>query len=108
MLKEDGLTIRLTYKNGKLIKAETRGDGNTGSDITYNIRAFQNVPFEIQCSEDIIIDGEAIITDKDFKLVNEKLDKPFALQRSLASGSVSLLDPKVTKTRRCMEVCVWI
>lgn len=99
-LKEDGLTIRLTYQNGKLIKAETRGDGNIGSDITYNIKAFQNVPFEVQYKEDFIIDGEAIITDKDFKLVNEGLDKPFALQRSLASGSVALLDPEVTKTRR--------
>ena len=99
-LKEDGLTIRLTYENGCLIKAETRGDGYIGSDITYNIKAFQNVPLEVQYKENFIIDGEAIITDNDFKLVNEGLDKPFTLQRSLASGSVALLDPEVTRTRR--------
>ena len=99
-LKEDGLTIRLTYKQGKLVRAETRGDGITGSDITYNIISFQNVPLELEYKSDFVIDGEAIVTDKDFKLVNEKLDKPFTLQRSLASGSVSLLDPEVTKTRR--------
>lgn len=99
-LKEDGLTIRLTYENGKLVKAETRGDGNIGSDITYNIKAFQNVPFEVQYKKDFIIDGEAIVTDKDFKLVNSEVEEPFKLQRSLASGSVSLLDPEVTKSRR--------
>lgn len=99
-LKEDGLTIRLTYENGVLIKAETRGDGITGNDITYNIRAFQCVPFEINYKDNLIIDGEAIVTDKDFKIVNEGLDEPFKLQRSLASGSVLLLDPEVTKTRR--------
>ena len=98
--KEDGLTIRLTYHQGKLIKAETRGDGIIGNDITYNIIAFQGVPLEVKYDYDFVIDGEAIVTDKDFQLVNEGLDEPFKLQRSLASGSVSLLDPEITKTRR--------
>lgn len=99
-LKADGLTIRLTYKNGVLVKAETRGNGLIGSDITHNVRAFQEIPVIIPITDTVIIDGEAIITKDDFDEVNKNVDVPFKLQRSLASGSVALLDPEVTKSRK--------
>lgn len=99
-LKADGLTIRLTYKNGILVKGETRGDGLIGSDITHNVQVFQEVPHIIPLSGTVIIDGEAIVTNKDFEEVNKNVEIPFKLQRSLASGSVALLDPAVTKSRK--------
>lgn len=98
-VKEDGLTIRLTYKNGELIKAETRGDGNIGSDVTHNAKAFVNLPLKITYKEDLIIDGEAIITDKYFQKINNESEEEYKNARSLVSGTMSLLDANEVKNR---------
>lgn len=99
-LKEDGLTVRLTYRLGKLFKAETRGDGKIGMDITHNVSAFLNVPMSIDCMNELIVDGEAIIKIDDFEKINDTLDEKYKMPRSLVSGSVSLLDANETKNRR--------
>ena len=65
-IKLDGLTVSITYEDGILIKAETRGNGYVGSDITEHIKQFKNVPLKINKTGAYIIDGEAIITDEDF------------------------------------------
>ena len=70
MIKLDGLTIRIKYENGNLISAETRGDGEAGSDVTEHVKQFLNVPLNIKHSGTYMIDGEAVITDNDFKVVN--------------------------------------
>lgn len=99
-VKADGLTIRITYKNGELMKAETRGDGIVGSDVTHNVKVFKNVPLTIDFKEDLIVEGEAISFKSDFDLINEKLEKPFKNQRGLASGSIGLLNSEECKNRR--------
>ena len=99
-VKADGLTIRITYKNGELVRAETRGDGIVGSDVTHNVKVFKNVPLTIDFKEDLIVEGEAISFKSDFDLINEKLEKPFKNQRGLASGSIGLLNSEECKNRR--------
>ena len=99
-VKADGLTIRITYKNGELMRAETRGDGIVGSDVTHNIKVFKNVPLTIDFKEDLIVEGEAISFKSDFDFINEKLEKPFKNQRGLASGSIGLLNSEECKNRR--------
>lgn len=106
-LKMDGLTCLLTYDNGKLIQAETRGDGETGELITTNARVFDNIPLIIPYMGHLEIEGEAIITHHDFELINAKQpkDKKFANPRNLASGSVRQLDSSVTAQRHVKFVC---
>ena len=99
-VKADGLTIRITYKNGELVRAETRGDGIVGSDVTHNVKVFKNVPLTIDFKEELIVEGEAISLKNDFDLINEKLEKPFKNQRGLASGSIGLLNSEECKSRR--------
>ena len=99
-VKADGLTIRITYKNGELVRAETRGDGIVGSDVTHNVKVFKNVPLTIDFKEDLIVEGEAISFKSDFDLINEKLEKPFKNQRGLASGSIGLLNSEECKNRK--------
>ena len=97
-IKLDGLTVSLTYENGILTKAETRGNGYIGSDITEHIRQFKNVPFKINKSGTYIIDGEAIITDEDFFEINK--DGEFKNSRNLAAGTLSVLDTSLVAKRR--------
>lgn len=106
-LKMDGLTCLLTYENGKLIQAETRGDGEVGELITQNAKAFDNVPITIPYSGHLEIEGEAIITYEDFIEINAKQpkDKCFANPRNLASGSVRQLDSKITAQRHVRFIC---
>lgn len=104
-VKADGLTIRLTYKNGELVKAETRGDGIIGSDVTHNAKVFKNIPLKIDFNDDLVIEGEAISLKRDFDIINNEIikngmEEPFKNQRGLASGSISLLDSEETKKRR--------
>ena len=99
-VKADGLTVRLTYKNGELVKAETRGDGITGSDVTHNAKVFRNIPLRIDSKEDLIVEGEAVCLKKDFDFINKNLEKPFKNQRAVASGSIGLLNSEETKDRR--------
>ncbi|MDR0287812.1 MAG: NAD-dependent DNA ligase LigA, partial [Clostridiales bacterium] len=95
MLKLDGLTVKLEYKKGRLVRASTRGDGSEGEDITHNIPAFKNVPLEIPYQKDLVISGETFIYQSDFeKLKNELTDstgKPYRNSRNMASGSARCL-----------------
>lgn len=101
MLKMDGLTISLRYVNGNLVSAETRGNGDIGEDIFHNAKTFVNIPLKIDYKEELIVDGEAIITYDDFEKINDKLpeDEKYKNVRNLASGSVRQLDSSITKSR---------
>lgn len=98
MLKLDGLSVSIKYVDGELVSAETRGDGESGSDITEHIKLFQNVPLHIKKSGVYVIDGEAIITYDDFALIN--VDGKFKNPRNTASGALSLLDTSLVKDRK--------
>lgn len=100
-LKMDGLTCLLTYEDGVLVQAETRGDGEIGELITHNARVFENIPLTIDYKGHFEIEGEAIITYDDFNKINESLseDKKYKNPRNLASGSVRQLDSKAAAQR---------
>ena len=100
--KLDGLTVVLTYNNGELIKAVTRGNGQTGEVITNNAKVFQNIPLKISYKGELIIRGEAVIKYSDFKKINatiDDVDARYKNPRNLCSGSVRQLNNKVTKER---------
>jgi len=97
-IKLDGLTCRLTYEDGLLSRAETRGNGHVGSDITEHVKQFKNVPLKINKEGTYIIDGEAIITDDDFAEVNK--DGEYKNSRNLASGTLAVLDTSLVAKRR--------
>lgn len=103
MLKLDGLTVKLVYEEGKLIQASTRGDGDTGEDITHNIPAFENVPLTIAYKERLVVVGEAYIYKDDFRRLRETIrdgsGEPYKNARNLASGSVRNLNPETCKDR---------
>lgn len=101
MCKMDGLTNLLTYENGELVSAATRGDGAIGEDITHNAKMFSNIPLKINYKGKLEIGGEAIITYSDFEEINSHLDesKKYKNPRNLASGSVRQLDSKVAQKR---------
>lgn len=105
-LKMDGLTISLSYKNGELVKAETRGDGQVGNDVLHNVRQFKNVPLRISYKGDLTVDGEAIISYMDFERINRGLpeEEKYKNPRNLAAGTVNLLDSKLVKERRVQFV----
>lgn len=103
-IKLDGLTVSLTYEDGVLVKAETRGNGYVGSDITEHIKQFKNVPFKINKEGTYIVDGEAIITDEDFAEINK--DGEFKNSRNLAAGTLSVLDTSLVAKRR-LRFFVW-
>lgn len=95
MFKMDGLTIRLTYKNGMLIKAETRGNGEEGEDVTHNALVIRNIPKEIPIKETVIVDGEVISTIDNFEDFANEYKNP----RNFAAGSIRLLDSKECASR---------
>ena len=100
--KMDGLTIVLTYKNGSLEKAVTRGNGEIGEIVTSNARVFQNIPLKITFDGDLTLRGEAIIRYSDFERINEsipELDAKYKNPRNLCSGSVRQLDSRITRER---------
>ena len=101
-LKMDGLTILLTYDNGKLIQAETRGSGEEGEIITHNAKVFENIPLKIDYKDRLEIEGEAIITFDDFEKINTSIQNPnerYKNPRNLASGSVRQLDSNIAAQR---------
>lgn len=106
MYKCDGLTIQLTYTDGALTRAETRGDGFVGEDITHNAVTF-NVPKTIPYDGVRRITGEAIIKYDDFLEVNDMLtsDEKFSTPRNLVSGSVRQLDSSVCASRKVTFLC---
>jgi len=95
MAKMDGLTCSLRYLNGKLISAETRGNGIEGEDILHNALQVKNIPNKIGYYEELIIDGEIICTCNDFKPFENEYKNP----RNFASGSIRLLDSKESASR---------
>ena len=100
--KLDGLTIVLTYDNGQLQKAVTRGNGEVGEIITNNARVFKNVPVTIPFKGKLVLRGEAIITYSDFERINEQIpeaDAKYKNPRNLCSGSVRQLNNGITAQR---------
>jgi len=127
MLKMDGLTISVKYSGGKLVSAETRGDGIEGEDVTHNALSFINLPHSIDYKRDLIIDGECIINHHDFNRINKPLIEKskqeatemgltgkeykeyvkkhsYANPRNLASGSVRQLDSEIAAQRHIQFV----
>ena len=110
-LKMDGLSCRLTYKNGNLWRAETRGNGEIGEDITHNAMVIENIPKIIDRDgfpDFFEIDGEIIITYDDFEKINANLseDEKYKNPRNLASGSIRQLDSKIAAQRH-MKFVAW-
>ena len=100
--KMDGLTIVLTYRDGELAEAVTRGNGTIGEVITNNAKNFQNIPLKIEFKGELILRGEAIIKYSDFKRINDAIEDAAAKYknpRNLCSGSVRQLNPAITKAR---------
>ena len=100
--KLDGLTIVLTYENGEMKKAVTRGNGEVGEVITNNAKVFQNVPLRIAYRGELILRGEAVIGYRDFEKINEEIedvDAKYKNPRNLCSGSVRQLNNEITARR---------
>lgn len=102
MLKFDGLTCSLRYLDGKLVSAETRGNGEVGEDILHNAKVIPSIPNQIEYKDELILDGEIICTDENFKEFSEE----YANSRNFAAGSIRLLDSKECFKRKLTFV-VW-
>ena len=96
MGKMDGLTLSLTYKNGSLISAETRGDGVEGEQVRHNALAIWNIPKSIRGLDELVVDGEIICTYDDFERFKDEYKNP----RNFASGSIRLLDANECRRRK--------
>ena len=100
--KLDGLTIVLTYEEGRLVKAVTRGNGEIGEVITSNARTFENLPLGIDFKERLVLRGEAVISYEDFEKINEEITEEGAKYknpRNLCAGSVRQLNSEITAGR---------
>lgn len=107
MLKMDGLTMSVAYRDGKLYSGETRGNGQIGEDVLHNAKTIKNLPKQI-VNGNLVVDGEVIITKDDFDKINEKLldNEKYKNPRNLASGSIRQLDNKVA-AKRNMRFIAW-
>lgn len=108
-VKCDGLTTSLRYANGKLVSAETRGNGLKGFDCLQNVLTMNNVPKEIPYKDDLVIDGESIVGWDTFRRINDGIldeSKKYKHPRNLASGSLGLLDSKEAACRN-MRFVAW-
>lgn len=100
--KMDGLTIVLTYNEGSLVKAVTRGNGEVGEVVTNNVRVFKNIPLVIPFKGNLVLRGEAFISYSDFERINNEIgdiDAKYKNPRNLCSGSVRQLNNRVTSER---------
>ena len=100
--KLDGLTVVLTYENGSLVKAVTRGNGEVGEVITNNAKTFKNLPMNISYKGKLVLRGEAVIKYADFEKINEQIDdenEKYKNPRNLCSGSVRQLNNEITAKR---------
>ncbi|MCM1182993.1 MAG: NAD-dependent DNA ligase LigA [Roseburia sp.] len=100
--KLDGLTVVLTYRDGALAKAVTRGNGEVGEVVTNNARVFRNIPLRIRYQGELVVRGEAVITYRDFEEINsriEEVDARYKNPRNLCSGSVRQLNNRITAER---------
>lgn len=108
MAKMDGLTCSVRYLNGKLVSAETRGNGEIGEDILHCAKTIKNLPLEINCLDEVVVDGEVIITYDDFEKINAMLPESerYKNPRNLASGSIRQLDSSIA-AKRNMKFIAW-
>ncbi len=100
--KLDGLTIVLTYEDGKLVKAVTRGNGEVGEVVTNNAKTFKNIPLSVPFKEQLVLRGEAVIKYTDFEEINSKIedvDAKYKNPRNLCAGSVRQLSNEITAER---------
>lgn len=100
--KLDGLTIVLTYEDGQLVKAVTRGNGEVGEVVTNNAKTFKNIPLSVPFKEQLVLRGEAVIKYTDFKEINSKIedvDAKYKNPRNLCAGSVRQLSNEITAER---------
>lgn len=102
MLKMDGLTCSLGYKNGRLVSAETRGNGMEGEDILHNALVVKNIPKRLPQDIDLTVDGEIICTFEDFK----EFENDYVNPRNFAAGSIRLLDAKESAARK-LKFIAW-
>lgn len=102
MPKYDGLTCSLTYENGYLVLAETRGDGIIGEDITHNAMVIPTIPKKINYTNRLVVDGEIVCSHKNF----EKFSSDYKNPRNFAAGSIRLLDAKECSTRK-LDFIAW-
>lgn len=100
-IKLDGLTVSATYLNGKLTRLESRGNGDTGTDVMVHRNSIYGLPKKINHKGKYVIDGECIVTYDDFYAINDKLpkDEQFSNPRNMASGSLNLLDSNISAKR---------
>jgi DNA ligase (NAD+) len=103
-LKVDGVAVALTYEDGLLTRAATRGNGTVGEDVTHNIKTIEAVPLKVDAKGTLEVRGEVYILKEDFEAMNaarEQEGKPlFANPRNIAAGSIRQLDPAITRSRR--------
>jgi DNA ligase (NAD+) len=104
--KFDGASISLTYRNGSLFRAITRGDGNKGDDVTSNVKTIKSIPLRITCKgipSEFVIRGEILMPRAVFNRLNDERIKaeitPFANPRNAAAGTLKLLDPRIVASR---------
>lgn len=102
--KFDGLAISLTYQGGRLVRGATRGDGQTGEDVTANVRTIRSIPLALECDiHTLEVRGEVVMENREFQRLNERQrlagEKEFANPRNAAAGSLRQLDPQVTASR---------
>lgn len=110
MAKMDGLTIRITYREGKVWRAETRGDGEVGEDVTHNIHTVKDVPLTLPIKDEVIVDGEVIVTRDTFARLREKFvdnkGKKYKNPRNFAAGSIRLHDSSKA-AERGLQFVAW-
>src|SRR3989344_4653713 len=103
-LKIDGFKIVLTYEEGILKTAATRGDGVTGEDVTQNIKTIESIPLKLERPINIVVEGEIWMSKKEFERLNKEQEKknlpPFANPRNVAAGSIRQLDSSVAASRK--------
>ncbi len=104
MLKLDGLTIKVTYEQGIIMEAATRGDGDVGENVTHNVRGISGIPSQIPYKGRLVVTGEAFIRPSDFEVLQDTLvdgnGQPYKTGRNLAAGSVRLLKSEDCRERR--------
>lgn len=105
-LKFDGVSISITYRNGMMLRALTRGDGNKGDDVTSNVKTIRSIPLRVNgrnVPDEFVVRGEILMPRAVFNQLNEERIKsdnpPFANPRNAASGTVKLLDPRIVASR---------
>lgn len=103
-LKIDGLKVVLTYEEGELVLAATRGDGRVGEDVTHNVRTINSIPLQLKKPVSVVVEGEVFMRKSVFDEDNSKREKEgkelFANPRNIAAGSLRQLDPSITASRR--------